>query len=111
MTSAHGSTGKTVTVPQRVMDFVNDSGIPFRVAYGNRAYRSGEIAPLPTVAFYDARYDFDTHGQFVADYNLETLLERRRGYGLDLQGDVPNWYIDAASMDLVRLWLINLVRV
>lgn len=102
---------RVVTVPQRIIDIVTDNGIPFRVVYENRVYRSGAIAAIPTVAFYDARYDFDAHGQFVSDYGLDTLLERQRGYGLTLQGGVPNWDIDAASMDLVRSWLINLVRV
>lgn len=102
---------RVVTVPQRIIDIVTDNGIPFRVVYENRVYRTGAIAAMPTVAFYDARYDFDAHGQFVSDYNLETLLERQKGYGLTLQGGVPNWDIDAASMDLVRSWLINLVRV
>lgn len=100
---------KAVTVPQRIMDIVTDNGIPFRVVYENRVYRSGAIAEKPTVAFYDARYDFDAHGQFVSDYDRESLLERRRGYGMDLQGDVPNWYIDAGSMDLVLRWLTHLV--
>lgn len=107
-TCAH-NTRRVVTVPQRLIDIVTDSGIPFRVVFENRVYRNGEIAVKPTVAFYDTRYDFDAHGQFVSDFSRETLLERRTGYGLDLQGDVPNWYIDAGSMDLITRWLVHLV--
>lgn len=97
--------GETVAVPQRIIDIVTDSGIPFRVVYGKRVYRNGEIAKSPTVAFYDRRYDFDAHGQFVSEYNRETMLERRTGYGLELQGDVPNWYVDASAMYVICTWL------
>lgn len=106
---------KAVTVPQRIIDIITEKGIPFRVAYGNRAYRDGALAEFPTVAFYDTRYTMDSplheHGQFVSDFSLETLLERQKGYGLDLDGGRTNWYIDANAMDLVRSWLINQVRV
>ena len=112
MTSAHGSNGKAVPVPQRVMDIVTDKGIPFRVAYGNRPYASGELASFPTVAFYDARFTMKSpvhaHGQFVSDYSVETLLERQSGWPLTLDGGVPNWEIDASTMALVKMWLVHL---
>lgn len=101
--------GKAVKVPQRIIDIVTDRGIPFRVVYGKRAYRDGTVSPYEVVAFYDARYDFTEHGQFVSDYNPETMLERERGYGLNLDGGVPNWTVDAGAMDLVRSWLVHQV--
>lgn len=100
------ATGIT-TVPQRIIDIVTDNGIPFRVVYENRVYRSGAIAAKPTVAFYDARYDFTEHGQFVADYNPETLLERQRGYAMPLNGDYADWTIDGSTMNLVLTWLVH----
>lgn len=95
-----------VTMDERIMDIVTDRGIPFRVVYGHRKYRNGELSKSPVVAFYDRRYDFDTHGQFVADYGRETLLERHsKGWGLDLDGGVPNWTVDASAMYVVMTWL------
>lgn len=108
---ANLETGETVAVPQRVIDIVTDRGIPFRVAYGNRPYSSGELAKFPTVAFYDARYTMNSpvhaHGQFVADYSVETLFERHSGYPLNLYGSEGDWTINANAMSVVRLWLIN----
>lgn len=96
-------------IPQRVIDIVTDKGIPFRVAYGNRPYTTGELSKFPVVAFYDARYTMDSplhaHGQFVASYSIESLLERLPDWPLDLGGD---WEVDACSMKLVRMWLIHI---
>jgi hypothetical protein len=90
-----------------MVDVVTDRGIPFRVTFGKREYRGGTHSPYEVVSFYDARYDFTEHGQFVSDYNPETLLERQRGYGLDLDGNQPNWYIDGSTMNLVLTWLVH----
>lgn len=100
-------------IPQRVIDIVTDRGVPFRVAYGKRPYTTGELSKFPVVAFYDTRYTMDSplhaHGQFVADYSIETLLERQNGYPLNLAGGQTDWTIDASAMALVRMWLVNII--
>jgi hypothetical protein len=65
----------------------------------------------PLVEFYDLRYPFallkpdaDTSGQFVSRYYLKTLLEHGDA-GLDLDGGVRDWKIDAAAMAEVIDWL------
>lgn len=104
--------GKAATEPQRVIDIVTDRGVPFRVAYGKRPYTTGELSKFPVVAFYDTRCTvaspLHAHGQFVADYSVETLLERQNGWPLALYGNDPSWVIDAGSMALVRMWLIHI---
>lgn len=110
--SVQSETREIVAIPQRVIDIVTDKGIPFRVAYGNRPYSTGELAKFPTVAFYDARYKMESpvhaHGQFVSDVSIETLLECPTGWPLDLDGGQPNWYIDASAMTLVKTWLVHI---
>ena len=68
--------------------------------------------PKPGVEFYDATYASDPRfvpglGQFVSNYYVDTLLEYNATGGLDLQGNVENWKLDAAAMDVVRAWLWN----
>ena len=102
------------------LDVTAANGVPFRVvllldgksdnfpAVG-RYYEAG-----PLVEFYDARYrnvrGFTPDGQFVSRYYLESLVGRDRRYGLDLQGDVSDWTIDASTMLSVILWLREVVR-
>jgi hypothetical protein len=90
---------------EKIIDVTTDQGVPFRVVYGKRQFRDGSWSTGRVVAFYDRRNQFDTHGQFVSDYNRETLLERRPGYGLDLQGNEPSWYVDATAMHVIMTWL------
>lgn len=54
----------------------------------------------PLVEFYDM-----VHNQFVASYYVETILDRSRGQGLNLQMDVHSWSIDGAYMDKIMDWL------
>lgn len=62
----------------------------------------------PMVEFYDATYagnpGFDAEGQFVSRYYIATILGRD-GFGLDLDGGIPVWTIDAEAMTEVRAWL------
>ena len=82
-----------------------ERGIRFKVVYGRRQYRNG-FSFGPVVAFYDTRFEGDTpHGQFVSDYDRETLLKRQQGYALNLYGGDPDWTIDAAAMYVVMTWL------
>lgn len=94
-----------------MLDIVTIRGRSFRVVYGKRMYRNGELSENTVVSFYDRRYasyEFGENGQFVSDYNPETLLESK-GYGLCLNGDYADWTIDGTSMVLVRTWLRQLV--
>ena len=65
----------------------------------------------PLVAFYDRRYLFDTDpdgnvvGQLVARYYYGTLVKRDGTYGLDLQGNVPDWKITKEGMEQVYKFL------
>lgn len=97
------------TVVPRCIDIVTNNGIPFRVVYENRVYPSGVISEKPTVAFYDARYAFGPHGQFVADYYVESLQVHDKHKGLYLCGNHKPWTVDAASLRLVWSWLLNVL--
>lgn len=65
----------------------------------------------PAVEFYDARFKDDKRffplGQLVSRYYLDALLEPANQVesGLDLQGGVPEWKIDGATMATVCNWL------
>jgi hypothetical protein len=53
----------------------------------------------PMIEFYDLTYTekFGPRGQFVSRYNAATLADHGPA-GLDLQGDVPGWKVDAAAL-------------
>lgn len=63
----------------------------------------------PGIEFYDARHPFTEFGQFISRYYVDTILGRNEFSsgvgGLDLQGGVESWKIDAGTMMLVRIWL------
>ena len=60
----------------------------------------------PLIEFYDQRYMHTPLGQFVSRYYMSTLLDDKDQHsGLDLQGNVPDWKIDAKQMKIVRDWL------
>lgn len=74
----------------------------------------------PLVEFYDLSHTakFGPRGQFVSRYYVSTLLgrdeyvcnkgmEAEMGIGLNLEGGVAAWSIDADAMDVVRSWLDN----
>lgn len=94
-----------------ILDIVTDRGIPFRVVYGIREDIHGR--PMTeygkVVAFYDRRFLHTRHGQFVSDYDADTLLNRPI-YGLNLRGNVENWSIDRINMIVVDEWLDALVN-
>lgn len=58
----------------------------------------------PLVEFYDARYPFTEFGQFVARYDISTILDGDDA-GINLDGGVPEWTISADDMAAVRAWL------
>ena len=89
-----------------VLDIMTENGVPFRVVYGYRQYPTGDYSNIPTVTFYDRRYNHTPYGQFVTDYTREVLLARNdfRG-GLNLFGGVSDWCVDASAMFTIRTWL------
>lgn len=56
------------------------------------------------IEFWDARYsNFGPLGQFISNYNLSTLVGHDPMEGINLDGGVPDWEIDAAALRLA-LW-------
>ena len=93
---------------EMMLDVRNCNDIPFRIVYGERVYLDGSVSPCKVVAFYDRRYDFTEYGQFVADYDMATLLEKSHklsAYGLNLYGGEEDWSIDSETMQLIIHWL------
>lgn len=108
------------------LTLVAANGVPFTAQilrtgdkYGrDKCLTLNEDNPLGLmVEFYDARYPFEldktervTLGQFVSRYYVNTLLTGPSvGHGLDLQGDVPSWKIDARTLDIFLAWISNRV--
>jgi hypothetical protein len=103
----------------QTLDVVAANGVPFRVLFippgvaGPNPHRTPADSPHATVEFYDRRYEHtEGYGQFTGGhYFASSLLEQHRFAGLNLQGGVDAWTIDAATMDLVRTWLaLNTAR-
>jgi len=100
------------------LDVTATNGVPFRVVLlldgKSDNFPAASEQTEPQVEFYDLRYrnvrGFTPDGQFVSRYYLETLVGRDRRYGLDLQGDVSDWTIDASTMVSVILWLRDAFR-
>ena len=89
---------------------VNDNGLKFNVRIVLKGDKFGRNDCLthedndPLIEFYDDRYPHTQHGQFVARYGIDVLLgldvwighkiglsER----GLDLDGGIDDWSLDA----------------
>ena len=89
-------------------DFTNDRGVPFlavRLEPGERYGYSGNcVATQPLIEFYDRRYPHCELGQLVTRYYATTLAQSG-GYGLVLDGGVPDWQISVANLALVDLEL------
>lgn len=90
---------------KHVLDIMASNGVPFRA-----------VVDANMVEFFDRRYieGFTPDGQFVSRYYVDTLIGDRimpgfeRGHrGLDLHGGIPDWTIDANTMDIVLSWLQN----
>ena len=65
----------------------------------------------PMVEFYDSRYLFKNergaeYGQFVSRYYADTLLKSRNA-GLNLDGGVPAWTVDAEAFELAKAIIRN----
>jgi hypothetical protein len=73
---------------------------------------------IPLVEFFDARYNHTQYGQFTGGSYFATTLLGLDGYGgteigqykgLCLDGDIPQWYIDAGTCKLIATWLKNVL--
>lgn len=106
--------------------FTNDQGRTFAVRIVPTGARYGRTNTLinndghgPLAEFYDVTFaddgagegdGFGPMGQFVSRYFVSDLLDTRNGRGtggLDLQGGVPVWDIDAVTMLNIRTWLLD----
>jgi hypothetical protein len=102
-----------------VLDVVS-GWVPFRVLVvpasqeGPNKYRAPADRDHAVVEFYDRRHDHESElGQFVSCYDLRTLLNRPGGNGtgrlaetgLNLDGGVRDWTVDAGAMRVVLAWL------
>jgi hypothetical protein len=99
--------------------FITDQNIPMVARFVRKGDRYGLDGCLthdednPLIEFYDARYDHNEWagfcGQFISRYYLSTLEENRgfheRGCGLDLDGGIPDWKVDAGSMLSIFQWI------
>lgn len=99
----------------KLFDFTAVNGVPFRVRVVFKGDSYGQNFCLthdsddPLVEFYDKRYNFTPHGQFVTRYFAVTLTERGEN-GLDLYGGEPNWKVDSFSMNRVKDFLIGALQ-
>jgi hypothetical protein len=98
---------------EQVKKFTNSKGDEYavRVVYQGDKYgldfKLTHDKPEPLVEFYDTEYRHTKYGQFVSRYYLSTLLKDAgwQNRGLDLQGDIPKWKIDAETMQKIIAWL------
>lgn len=97
-------------------EFLNSKGIPFNVRIVRRGDHYGLNDCLThedsrfLVEFYDARYKTEgfhpQRGQFVSRYYWDTLNDPVvPNRGIDLQGDVKDWKIDATTFEEIRCWV------
>lgn len=91
------------------LDVTAANGVPFRVTIhpnGRNRFDSLVENHGAIVAFSDLRFveKFGPDGQFVSSYYTTDLLERS-GYGLNLDGGIDDWTVDADTMNLVRAWV------
>ena len=100
--------------------FVNSAGTPFHVrvvqkgdAYGRDDCLTHDEAE-PMVEFYDASQDpekFGPRGQFATRYYLSTLIKDPEHYsGLDLQGDVPSWFLDGQTLRAALAYAVGRIE-
>lgn len=61
------------------------------------------------IEFYDAEYAHTEYGQFVSRYYASTILTHDAvsdyACGLNLDGGIPKWSIDAEQIRVVVSWL------
>lgn len=96
-----------------VLDLVNPTvGVVFRARFIPLGDRYGVSCCLknkekPMVEIYDTRFNFTQHGQFIARYFVDTVLEHNDNTGLILLGNEPEWVLNPLNMKHLKLWLRN----
>lgn len=101
----------------KVLQVVNQKGIPFNVRFVEKGDKYGRNDALtyqnnePIVVFYDDRYKIDHPelGQIVSTYHVSTIMEIEEGYTLILDGGVPNWRISPENVKEIKQWLKELL--
>lgn len=108
-----------------IATITNANGIAFTMRLVRKGDGYGRDLALihdkdrPLVEFYDARHACDPtkekggeYGQFVSRYYAETLLSGGADRGLNLEGSVPAWTIDAPAyrlaLAIVEHWAATL---
>ena len=90
---------------------IKSQGIEFNVRILNEGDKYGlnncltHESKKPLVEFYDNRFPHTEFGQFISRYYIDTILNMKNNEGLDLQGGVPDWKINATEMNSVVAWL------
>ena len=101
----------------KVLQVVNQKGIPFNVRFVEKGDKYGRNDVLtyqnnePIVVFYDDRYKIDHPelGQIVSMYYVSTIMEVKEGYILILDGGVSNWRISPENVKEIKQWLNQLL--
>ena len=90
-------------------DFTGPTGVPLRVVLIGRGDRWGHencfphTSAIPTVEFYDRRYDHTPDGQPISEYFLTTFLAGSGG--LSLHNGMSDWRISAENREEIAKWL------
>jgi len=74
--------------------------VPFTVTREVFPYNKG----METVSVYDSRQKkkFGGHGQKVGSWAVDTFVNLPQWQGLNMQGGVPDWTLDANDVDTIR---------
>lgn len=71
--------------------------------WDDEAYPFDPCIPEPVVEFYDRRFPFTQHGQFVSRHYFSDLYQLP-AVGLNLDTGVDAWSVDDRSMDALINW-------
>lgn len=121
MSDVHEKVAEVVSGDPAASIHVASNGVPFciRMVFSGEGYgvfRDGQYAMTHgeeevLVEFYDARYAFSPHGQFVSRYHLKTLNDdaSRRVAGLNLYGGEDEWRVDGGTLCEILAWADDVV--
>lgn len=115
-----GAVAKKVAEDPQSKVLVASNGVPFvaRIVFpvdGYGIFRDGKyehalgVHEDPMLEFYDGRYDFAPHGQFVSRCYLSRLLQEDRSNGLNLHSAVSDWSLDQQTYARFKGWAISAI--
>ena len=91
---------------QEITTVTNANGLSFAIVLVREGESYGRTGSLvhdksdPLVEIYDTRFPHTQYGQFVSRYYLSTLMEGHNpNVGLNMDGAIPNWSLDAAALN------------